>query len=221
MWPVPLPWRRPLLLVVAISLIVATYTPSVAGAPLKEHFSTNDADAYVEVALRTLADGAATTPDKDYAVRLLNALGKEAVATGYKSSACSTASVGLADGDLAGIHHGISLRVGVGCAGEAASAEARGVIEQAIQVRAGYCSLGGQCIGEKLSSWCAIDLLCHCLLLLLCFSCLAQGKVMSFYYRPCPSCGRGCGDARSADMCCLAGFPRRITETKNQTTAQR
>lgn len=131
----------------ATGIIVTIHAPCAAGAPLKEHFSLNDADAYVEVAVKTLGDGAATASDKDYAVRLLDALGNGSVAKGIKPSACTTASAGVTGGDLAGIHHGISLRVGVGCAGETASAKASGAIEQAMQVRAGYCSLGGQCRG--------------------------------------------------------------------------
>ncbi|CAM9663092.1 unnamed protein product, partial [Sphacelaria rigidula] len=110
MRPERMPWRRTLFLAVATGIIVTIHAPCAAGAPLKEHFSLNDADAYVEVAVKTLGDGAATASDKDYAVRLLDALGNGSVAKGIKPSACTTASAGVTGGDLAGIHHGISLR---------------------------------------------------------------------------------------------------------------
>lgn len=124
---------RPVLSWLAVLLAVVISVQPGFSAPLRECFSSADADAYVEAAVRTLGDGEATVSDKDYAVRLLQALDSGSVATGYKSSACVTASAGLDSGDLAGIHYGISLRAGVGCPGEV-SAEVSGVIEQAMQV---------------------------------------------------------------------------------------
>lgn len=126
------------LVLVWLAILLAVGFPVQQGfaAPLRECFSSADSDAYVEAAVRTLGDGEATVSDKDYAVRLLKALDNASVATGYKSSACVTVSAGLASGDLAGIHHGISLRAGVGCAGEV-SGQVSEAIEESMQVQWG------------------------------------------------------------------------------------
>ncbi len=88
--------------------------PSALGAPLVDHFTAGDGEAYVEAAVRALGDAGSSLADKDYAVKLLEALGKPSVASGYKSSACSAAAAGLGSGDLEQIHHGIGLAGGVG-----------------------------------------------------------------------------------------------------------
>lgn len=96
-------------------VLVSLFQPPAAlAAPLVDHFSRADGEAYVEAALRALGDPESSLADKDYAVRLLAALGNPSVASGYKSSACSAAAAGLGSGDLAQIHHGISLGNGVG-----------------------------------------------------------------------------------------------------------
>lgn len=101
----------------------------VLAAPICEHFSRADTDAYVEVAVRTLGNLGSSLEDKDYAVRLLRALDKSSVASGYKSSACSTATAAVLSGDLGQIHHGISLAAGVGgCSSNTAK-----VVESAIE----------------------------------------------------------------------------------------
>lgn len=99
----------------AIPLLAAALTlRSTFAAPLGEHFSPADADAYVEAAVRSLGDPESSVKDRDYAVRLLQALERSSVASGYKSSACSAVAAGLTSGDLERIHHGISLSGGVG-----------------------------------------------------------------------------------------------------------
>lgn len=117
-----------------LSLLLPVSLPwSTCAAPLGEYFSPANADAYMEAAVRTLADAGTSVLDKDYAVQLLGALSQASVATGYKSSACSMAQAELSSGDLGRIHHGISLRAGVGCTGSIPEAIS-GVIENALQV---------------------------------------------------------------------------------------
>eukprot|EP00752_Nemacystus_decipiens_P001991 g1914.t1 len=93
---------------------VSLRAPTALAAPLVEHFSRADGEAYVEAAARALGDAGSSLADKDYAVRLLTALDNPSVASGYKSSACSAAAAGLSSGDLEQIHHAISLGNGVG-----------------------------------------------------------------------------------------------------------
>lgn len=105
-------------------------------APLVDHFSPADGEAYVEAALRALGDPDSTLTDKDYAVRLLEALDKPSVASGYKSSACSAVAAGLGSGDLKQIHHGISLGNGVGgCANAKTWGKASEEVVEAMKVR--------------------------------------------------------------------------------------
>lgn len=124
------------LLLVGYAAIVATGcgpAPALA-APMAEHFSRADVDAYVEAAVRTLGDSESTTADRDYAVRLLGVLDNPSVASGYKSSACSAAAAGLLNGDLEQIHHGISLANGVGGCTNAKTATASEEVRAAMQV---------------------------------------------------------------------------------------
>lgn len=114
-------------------LILLVLSHSAIAAPLGENFSQANADAYVEAALRTLGDAEASVSDKDYAVQLLGALDKASVAIGYKSSACATVSSALLSKDLERIHHGISLRNGVGCTGPI-PASVSGAIQAAMEV---------------------------------------------------------------------------------------
>ncbi|CAM9901470.1 unnamed protein product, partial [Scytosiphon promiscuus] len=93
---------------------VTLRSPATLAAPLVDYFSPADAEAYVEAAVRALGDTGSSLADRDYAVRLLVALGKPSVASGYKSSACSAAAAGLSSDDLERIHHGVSLANGVG-----------------------------------------------------------------------------------------------------------
>ncbi|CAM9351050.1 unnamed protein product [Ectocarpus fasciculatus] len=95
-------------------LLLAILGPAARAAPLVDHFSAADGDAFVEAAVRALGDADSSLVDRDYAVRLLVALDKPSVASGYRSSACSVAAAGLGSGDLGQIHHGISLADGVG-----------------------------------------------------------------------------------------------------------
>ena len=108
--------------------------PALA-APMAEHFSRADVDAYVEAAVRTLGDSESTTADRDYAVRLLGVLDNPSVASGYKSSACAAAAVGLLSGNLEQIHHGISLASGVGGCTGAKTATAAEEVGAAMKVR--------------------------------------------------------------------------------------
>lgn len=133
-----MPFSHPVPLLLVVLLLAAIH--GTFAAPLGEYFSPADADAYVEAALRTLGDSEADVTSKDYAVRLLKALDHASAATGYKSSACAAVSSVLASGDLAGIHHGLSLRDGVGCTG-GIPLEARGAIEAAIQVWLRACTV--------------------------------------------------------------------------------
>ncbi|CAM9746004.1 unnamed protein product [Ectocarpus sp. 4 AP-2014] len=94
--------------------LLAILGPAARAAPLVDHFSEADGDAFVEAAVRALGDPDSSLEDRDYAVRLLAALDKPSVASGYRSSACSVAAAGLSSGDLEQIHHGISLADGVG-----------------------------------------------------------------------------------------------------------
>ena len=110
--------------------------PALA-APMVEHFSNADVDAYVEAAVRTLGDSESTTADRDYAVRLLGVLDNPSVASGYKSSACAAAAVGLLSGDLEQIHHGISLAKGVGGCTGVKTSTAREEVAAAMTVRRG------------------------------------------------------------------------------------
>ncbi|CAM9448596.1 unnamed protein product [Ectocarpus sp. 12 AP-2014] len=95
-------------------LLLAILGPAARAAPLVDHFSAADGDAFVEAAVRALGDPDSSLEDRDYAVRLLAALDKPSVASGYRSSACSVAAAGLGSGDLEQIHHGITLADGVG-----------------------------------------------------------------------------------------------------------
>lgn len=104
-------WQTASLLSLAV---VSLCAPAALGAPLVEHFSRADREAYVEAAARALGDAGSSLVDKDYAVRLLGALDNPSVASGYKSSACSAAAAGLNSGDLEQIHHAISPGNGVG-----------------------------------------------------------------------------------------------------------
>lgn len=113
---------------------VVVLAASAAGAPLAEYFSSTTADGYVEAALRTLGDANSSASSKDYAARLLDALGNASAALGYKASACQAASTALKSGGLANIHHGGSLRMGVGCAIDV-PADASAAVNAAMQVR--------------------------------------------------------------------------------------
>ena len=122
-------------------LLVALLAPSALGAPLVEHFTAGDGEAYVEAAVRALGDADSSLVDKDYAVRLLGALGKPSVASGYKSSACSVVAAALGGGggggggDLEQIHHGISLGNGVGGCANAKTWAASEEVADAMKVR--------------------------------------------------------------------------------------
>lgn len=124
-----------ILLLWAVSLLAAGYAPAPAlAAPLGEHFSPADVDAYIESAMRTLGDGESTIIDKDYAVRLLEALDSSSMASGYKSSACSVAVAALSSGNLERIHHGISLGSGVGGCSTAKTWRASEQVADAMEV---------------------------------------------------------------------------------------
>lgn len=127
-----LAWQAaPLLALAAVGL----RAPAARAAPLVEHFSRADREAYVEAAARALGDAGSSLADKDYAVRLLGALDNPSVASGYKSSACSAAAAGLGSGDLEQIHHAISLGNGVGGCTNAKTWRASEEVAEALQVR--------------------------------------------------------------------------------------
>lgn len=130
---------RLLLPVAAVSsslLLLLLHAPAAVAAPLVDHFSQADGEAYVEAAVRALGDSESSLADKDYAVRLLGALDNPSVASGYKSSACSAAAAGLGSGDLGQIHHGISLGNGVGGCANAKTWRASEEVAEAMKVRA-------------------------------------------------------------------------------------
>ena len=124
---------------------VSLHAPAALAAPLVEHFSRADGEAYVEAAARALGDAGSSLADKDYAVRLLGALDNPSVASGYKSSACSAAAVGLSSGDLEQIHHGISLGNGVGGCTNAKTWRASEEVAEALKVCGLVCVVGGWC----------------------------------------------------------------------------
>lgn len=113
---------------------VSLHAPATLAAPLVEHFSRADREAYVEAAARALGDTKSSLADKDYAVRLLAALDNASVASGYKSSACSAAAAGLGSGDLDQIHHAISLSNGVGGCDNAKTWRASEEVAEAMKV---------------------------------------------------------------------------------------
>ena len=126
----------------AVGLTVA----SALVGPLDEYFSPADADAYVEAAVRALGDAESSIADKDYAVRLLGALGSASVASGYKSSACAAVVAALANGDLERIHHGINLGAGVGGCSNAKTDQVINKVAEVLEVRERYlegCSQSG------------------------------------------------------------------------------
>lgn len=121
-------------LILALAAVVSLRAPAALAAPLVEHFSRADGEAYVEAAARALGDAGSSLADKDYAVRLLGALDNPSVASGYKSSACSAAAAGLGSGDLEQIHHGISLGSGVGGCANAKTWRASEEVAEAMKV---------------------------------------------------------------------------------------
>lgn len=114
---------------------VSLQAPAALAAPLVDYFSPADAEAYVEAAVRALGDAGSSLADRDYAVKLLVALGNPSVASGYKSSACSAAAAGLSSDDLEHIHHGVSLANGVGGCSNAKNWRASEAVAEAITVR--------------------------------------------------------------------------------------
>lgn len=139
-------WRESALLAL---VAVCLRAPGALAAPLVEHFSRADGEAYVEAAARALGDAGSSLADKDYAVRLLGALDNPSVASGYKSSACSAAAAGLSSGDLEQIHHAISLGKGVGGCTNAKSWRASEEVAEAMKV----CSFVCGCRVVRLRVW--------------------------------------------------------------------
>lgn len=115
-------------------LVLVILGPAARAAPLVDRFSAADGDAFVEAAVRALGDADSSLEDRDYAVRLLAALDKPSVASGYRSSACSVAAAGLSSGDLEQIHHGISLADGVGGCANAKTWRASEEVADAMKV---------------------------------------------------------------------------------------
>lgn len=131
--------------------LLAAHTPAISlAAPLGEHFSPADADAYVEAAVRMLGDMESSLQDKDYVVRLLATLDNASVASGYKSSACSVAAAGLSSADLEQIYHGISLATGVGGCAAAKTWRASEQVQATMEVRQ-YARHRRSCM-----LWCAV-----------------------------------------------------------------
>lgn len=126
--------------------VVGLLAPAALAAPLVDYFSPADAEAYVEAAVRALGDTGSSLADRDYAVRLLVALGSPSVASGYKSSACSAAAAGLSSDDLERIHHGVSLADGVGGCSNAKTWKASEAVAEAMTV----CPMLALCrLGER------------------------------------------------------------------------
>lgn len=148
-------WQAASLLALAA---VSLRAPAAQAAPLVEHFSRADREAYVEAAARALGDAGSSLADKDYAVRLLVALDNPSVASGYKSSACSAAAAGLSGGDLEQIHHAISLGNGVGGCTNAKTWRASEEVAKAMKVCGFVC--GWRVVRLGVWRWVLAWLLC-------------------------------------------------------------